>query len=461
MSAERAKALEYANKNNELFLEELITFSAIPSISTDPEYKTDVERTAQWVSDKFSSLGLDNIRIFPTEGHSVVYAESLKAEGAPTILIYGHYDVQPAEPLDKWDSDPFNPQVRGNNLYARGATDMKGQVAATIDAVEAIVRTGSLPINVKFIIEGEEEIGSPNLGKFIEDHKDLLSCDFALNPDTGMVAPDLPTITYALRGLAYFEIRVYGPRQDLHSGVFGGTIHNPGQAICELVAGMHDKNGRITLPGYYDNVRPLTADERAEIARLPKDEAWYLEHTGAPALWGEDQFSPDERVGGRPTLEVNGLFSGYIGEGSKTVLPAYAMAKISCRLVPDQHPDQVYEQLKQHMTENAPRSIRWEIIQMVGSPPSISDRNSPWAQAYLKAAETVWGVRPAFKREGGSVPVVTDFQQTLGVDVVNMGFGLPTDNMHGPNEKLELPNWYRGIDALIHFFFNLAEQNDR
>jgi acetylornithine deacetylase/succinyl-diaminopimelate desuccinylase-like protein len=330
-------------------------------------------------------------------------------------------------------------------------------VAAAIDAIEAILKTGSLPVNVKFIIEGEEEIGSPNLGAFIEDHKDLLACDFALNADTGMVAPDLPTITYALRGLAYFEIRVYGPRQDLHSGTFGGTVHNPGQAICELIAGMHDKNGTITLPGYYDTVRALTEDERAEIARLPKDETWYLENTGVPALWGETEFSPEERAGGRPTLEVNGLYTGFIGEGAKTVLPAYAMAKISCRLVPDQHPDDVYQQLKQYMEENAAPSIRWEIIQLAGSPPSISDRNSPWTQAYLKAAETVWGVRPAFKREGGSVPVVTDFQNTLGVDVVNMGFGLPTDNMHGPNEKLNLPNWYRGIDALIHFLYNLAE----
>ncbi|MFN2237325.1 MAG: dipeptidase [Anaerolineales bacterium] len=457
----RSKALEFAHQNRELFLEELIALSAIPSISTDTEFKSDVERTAVWVSEKFSSIGLENVRVFPTDGHPVVFAESPKVDGTPTVLIYGHYDVQPAEPLDKWESDPFQPQVRGDHLYARGATDMKGQVAATIDAVEAIVRTGNLPINVKFLIEGEEEIGSPHLGNFIRDHKELLACDFALNPDTGMVAPDLPTITYALRGLAYFEIRVFGPKHDLHSGVFGGAVHNPGQAICELIAGMHDKNGHITLPGFYDSVRPLSDEERAEIARLPKNEAWYLEHTGAPALWGEEKFSPDERVGGRPTLEVNGLFSGFIGEGSKTVLPAYAMAKISCRLVPDQHPDQVYEQLIQYMSENAPDSIRWEIIQMVGSPPSLSDRNSPWTQAYFQAAETVWGVKPAFKREGGSVPVVTDFQQTLGVDVVNMGFGLPTDNMHGPNEKLDLPTWYRGIDALIHFFFNVAENHDR
>jgi acetylornithine deacetylase/succinyl-diaminopimelate desuccinylase-like protein len=457
MLDERSKALEYAQKSKEKFLEELIAFCTIPSISTEPEAKTDVERTAQWIAEKFNSLGLDNVKIYPTPGHPVVYAESLKVKDAPTVLIYGHYDVQPAAPLEKWDSDPFTPEVRNDNLYARGATDMKGQVAAAIDAVEAILKTGSLPVNVKFIIEGEEEIGSPNLGQFIKDHKDLLSCDFALNPDTGMVAPDLPTITYALRGLAYFELRVYGPSQDLHSGVFGGTVLNPGQAICELIAGMHDENGTITLPGYYDKVRSLTDDERAEIARLPKDEAWYLKYTGAPALWGESEFSPDERVGGRPTLEVNGLYTGYIGEGGKTVLPSYAMAKISCRLVPDQDPDEVYEQLKQYLEENAPPSIRWEITKMVSSPPSISDRNSPWAQAYIKAAETVWGVRPAFKREGGSVPVVTDFQQTLGVDVVNMGFGLPTDNMHGPNEKLELPNWYRGIDALVHFFFNLAE----
>ena len=453
----RLEALKYSGNHKEKFLEELIAFSAIPSISTDPIAKADIDRTAQWVADKLISLGIDNVNIYPTAGHPVVYGEVLKAEGKPTVLIYGHYDVQPAAPLDKWDSDPFKPEVRGDHLYARGATDMKGQVAATIHAIEAILKTSDLPINVKFIIEGEEEIGSPNLGQFITEHRDMLTCDFALNPDTGMVAPDLPTITYALRGLAYFELRVYGPKQDLHSGVFGGTVHNPGQAICELIAGMHDENGAITLPGYYDKVRALTEDERAEIARLPKNEAWYLEHTGAPALWGENEFSPDERVGGRPTLEVNGLFTGYIGEGGKTVLPAYAMAKISCRLVPDQHPDEVYEQLKKYMEENAPKSIRWEIIQMVGSPPSISDRNSPWAKAYLKAAETVWGVRPAFKREGGSVPVVTDFQQTLGIDVVNMGFGLPTDNMHGPNEKLDLPNWYRGIDALIHYFFNLAD----
>ena len=458
MSIKLTSALNFAQQERIRFLDKLKIFSAIPSVSTEPEHKEDITRAAEWVADQLRSLGMENVKIFPTDGHPVVYGESLKAGiDVPTVLIYGHYDVQPAEPLAKWDSDPFKPEIRGENIYARGISDMKGQVAAALNAVEAITQTSQLPVNVKFLIEGEEEVGSPNLGKFILDNKEMLACDFALNADTGMIAPDMPTITYALRGLAYFEVRVYGPKQDLHSGIFGGTIHNPGQALAELIAGMHDKNNRITLPGFYDKVKPLSDDERTELARLNKDADWYLKNTGAPALWGEPEYTPDERVGGRPTLEVNGLYSGYIGEGGKTVLPAYAMAKISCRLVPDQDPKEVHQQLLQYMTNNAPQSIRWEVDYMVGGVPSVSDRNSPWVQAYFKAAESAWGVRPAYKREGGSVPVVTDFQQILGVETVNIGFGLPTDNMHGPNEKLHLPTWYKGIDALIHFFFNLVK----
>jgi len=452
-----SSAIKYAHQERERYLKELVEFSKIESISTDPERKGDVQKNANWLVKKLNDVGLDNIKIYPTPGHPVVYADSLHAgKDAPTVLIYGHYDVQPAEPLDKWDSPPFEPEVRGENLYARGTSDMKGQVAATINAVEAIMRTDKLPANVKFIIEGEEEIGSPNLPAFITEHQDLLACDFALNPDTGMVAPDLPTITYALRGLAYFELRLWGPDQDLHSGVFGGAVHNPAQVLAELIAGMHDKKGRVTLKGFYDKVRPLEDDERAEIARLPKDEAWYLENTGAPALFGEQGYTPDERAGGRPTLEVNGLISGFTGEGAKTVLPAYAMAKISCRLVADQDPDEVHQQLLDYLEENAPPTVKWEVLSFASGPASISDRNSPWTMAYLKAAEAVWGIKPIFKREGGSVPVVTDFQEILGVESVNIGFGLPTDNMHGPNEKLHLPTWYNGIDALIHFFYNLA-----
>lgn len=458
MSHQRSLALEYAKEHKTRFLDELIEFSKIPSVSTDPERNPDIRKAVEWLAEHFEDVGLRNVEIYPTDGHPVIYGDHLDAgPEAPTALIYGHYDVQPAEPLDKWDTPPFEPVVRGENLYARGATDMKGQVTATLNAVEAILRTDALPINVKFIIEGEEEIGSPNLPKFIAENKALLACDFALNPDTGMVAPDLPTITYALRGLAYFELRLWGPDHDLHSGVFGGAVHNPAQVLADLIAGMHDKKGRVTLPGFYDKVRPLIKDERAEIARLPKTKEWYLEATGALDLWGEEGYSPEERTGGRPTLEINGLFSGFTGEGSKTVLPAYAMAKISCRLVPDQDPVEVHKQLLRYLDENAPPTVKWEIIPMASGPASISDRSSPWAIAYLKAAESSWGVKPAFKREGGSVPVVIFFQKLLGVESVNIGFGLPTDNMHGPNEKLHLPTWYKGTDALIHFFFNLAD----
>lgn len=326
-----------------------------------------------------------------------------------------------------------------------------------LNAIEAIMRTSALPINVKFLIEGEEEIGSPSLEPFMQENKELLACDFAVNPDTGTLAPDLPTITYALRGLAYMELRVYGPDHDLHSGVFGGSVLNPAQALCELIAGMHDSQGRVALPGFYDKVRPLSEEERAELSRLPLGDDFFLRSTGAPALYGEAGYTPVERVGARPTLEVNGLLSGFTGEGAKTVLPAWAMAKISCRLVPDQTPEDVYAQMRQYLQEHAPAAIRWTLQEMHGGPAAISDIRSPAVQALSQALETVWGKRPVFKREGGSVPVVTQFQKILGVDSVNTGFAMPDDNMHSPNEKLHLPTWYRGIDAFIHFFFNLAK----
>jgi acetylornithine deacetylase/succinyl-diaminopimelate desuccinylase-like protein len=450
-------AIEYAHQHRQKFLDDLIAFSAIPSISTDSAYVSHIQSAAEWLAGKLKILGLANVKIYPTGGHPIVYGESLNAgETAPTVLIYGHYDVQPAEPLDKWDSDPFTPEVRGENIYARGISDMKGQVAAVLNAIEAIITTSELPVNIKLLIEGEEEIGSPNLTPFIRKKVDLLACDVTLNTDTGMIAPDLPTITYALRGLAYFEIRLWGPRQDLHSGVFGGTVHNPAQALTELIAGMHDENGRITLPGFYDKVQLLSKEERAELAHLPKNESWYLENTGVPALWGEPEFTPDERVCARPTLEVHGLLSGYTGEGGKTVLPAYAMAKISCRLVPDQVPDEVHQQLLEYCKKFVPPTVKWEVISIAGGMPAYSKRNSPGVQAFFKAAESVWGVQPVFKREGGSVPVVSDFQNILGSEVVNTGFGLPTDGIHGPNEKLHLLTWYKGIDAVIQFFFNMA-----
>jgi acetylornithine deacetylase/succinyl-diaminopimelate desuccinylase-like protein len=457
MTNPRSGALEYAQRNHDQFLNTLRAFVRIPSVSTDPEHIEDMKKAAQWTANQLISIGIENVAIFPTALHPVVYGDLLHApEGAPTVLIYGHYDVQPAEPLENWISDPFEPEVRGDNFYGRGASDMKGQVMACIYAVQSILSQGNLPVNVKFMIEGEEEIGSPHLGDFMEEHSDLLSCDFALNTDTGMLAPDIPTITYGLRGLAFFEIRIFGPAHDLHSGLFGGVIHNPAQVLCDLIAGMHDDKGRITLPGYYDRVLPLSDQERHELARLPVNRETFLRQSGASELWGEEGFTPIERVGARPTLEINGLLSGFTGPGAKTVLPAWAMAKISMRLVPEQDPDEVHQQMLQYMQEHAPETIRYEVIPMKGSPASLSDPNLPATQALIQAQETVWGKRPVFRREGGSVPVVSDMQQILGVDSVLSGFGLTDDNIHGPNEKLHLPTWYRGIDTLIHFVYNLV-----
>lgn len=457
MTDHRQPALDYFQDHQHEAVEKLKSFVSIPSISTDPEHKEDIQKAAAWVKGQLQSLGMSEVEIYPTAKHPIVFGQRMDAgEEAYTVLIYGHYDVQPEDPVQEWDTDPFTPTVKGDEIYGRGATDMKGQVVATLSAVESIIKTGDLPVNVKFLIEGEEEIGGPNLGDFIKNHKELLSCDFAFNPDTGMLGPDLPTITYALRGLAYFELRVTGPQQDLHSGLFGGVVHNPAQALTELIAGMHDEDGRVTLPGFYDDVLPLEEEERQELSRLPVDEGFFLEQTGVNKLWGEEEYTAVERVGARPTLEINGLYSGFIGEGSKTVLPAYAMAKISTRLVPDQDPDQVREQLKQYLEEHTPETVSWELMQLASSPASLSDRDTPWIEAYAQAAETVWGKRPLFKREGGSVPVVGELQQYLGVDCVNTGFGLPSDNLHGPNEKLHLPTFKRGIQALIHFIFNLS-----
>jgi acetylornithine deacetylase/succinyl-diaminopimelate desuccinylase-like protein len=404
------------------------------------------------------SLGFENVKILPTARHPVVYGESLKAgSDKPTVLIYGHYDVQPAEPLELWGTPPFEPTKHGENLYGRGASDMKGQVVASLKAVEAYAHTGDLPINVKFIIEGEEEIGSPSLEKFLTENKDMLSSDFAINPDTGMIGADTPTITYGLRGLAYFELRVTGPEHDLHSGIFGGAVHNPAQALCELIAGMHDGNGRVTLPGFYDSVRSLDDEERAELARLPLDETFYLKQTGAPELFGETGYTAYERVGARPTLEVNGLLSGFTEEGSKTVLPAKAMAKISMRLVPDQNPDEVYKQFMRYLEEYAPPTIRWELEDLNQGDAAITDCTMPGVVALSQAMEATWGKKPVYKREGGSVPVVAQMQKILGIESVLTGFGLPDDNLHAPNEKIHLPTFFNGIDTFIRYLDILSE----
>lgn len=457
MSDQRSKALDYASSNKESFLLSLKEILSIPSISTEPEHSSDMERTAGWIASQFKTLGMKNVKLFPTKKNPIVFAELITDQSLPTVLIYGHYDVQPVDPINLWKSDPFKPTQRGENLYARGASDMKGQVLATIKSIEALAKTGGIPVNVKWIIEGEEEIGSPNLEAFISENKDLLSCDFALNTDSGMIGEDSPCITYALRGLAYFELRVFGPATDLHSGIYGGVVHNPANALAELIAGMHDDQGKITLPGFYNRVLPLSAEERAEMARLPMSDSHYLEQTGVPALAGEAGFTVEERATSRPTLDVNGLLSGFTGVGSKTVIPSMAMAKISMRLVPEQDPEEVHKQLLEYINLKAPKDIRWELEVLSGGRASISSRDSKAVLALRDALTSAWGKQPFFKREGGSVPVVIQMQKLLGVDSVLTGFGLPDDNLHAPNEKLHLPTWYKGINALIHFFLNLAK----
>ncbi len=450
------EALSYAKQNQERFLNELKEVLTIPSISTDPSHNADMQHAAEWMAAQLRSLGMNSVQILPTGGHPVVYGEWLGlGKAAPTVMIYGHYDVQPPDPLELWSTPPFEPEVRGENLYARGSADMKGQVLASFKAVESVVRNGGLPVNVKWLIEGEEEIGSEHLDDFIKNHKQLLACDFCLNTDAGILGPDMPSITTGLRGLAYFELRVYGPSKDLHSGLFGGIVHNPAQALAELIAGMHDKNGKVTLPGFYDNVRKLSKQERADFARLPLNNRLFLQQTGAPALWGEPNFTPAERLGARPTLEVDGLLSGFTGPGSKTVLPAWAMAKISCRLVPDQTPEETLRQMKKYLKAKAPKDVKWELTYLHGAGAALVATDSVAVKALSKAMETVWGKRPYFLREGGSIGVVVQLQKRLGVDSVLSGFGLPDCDAHSPNEKLHLPTWYRGIDTLIHFLYNL------
>lgn len=451
-------AIERARSQQERFLAELKEFLAIPSVSTLSEHKPDMLRAAGWVAGQMRSMGLEHVEVMPTAGHPVVYGDWLNAPGKPTVLVYGHYDVQPSDPVDEWRTPPFEATVQGDNLYARGASDMKGQVHAFLKALESLLASGGLPLNVKVIVEGEEEIGSPNLGPFMRQHAEKLKCDVALNADSGIMRPDLPSISYGLRGLAYFEVWVHGPDHDLHSGVFGGSVHNPAQVLCELIAGLHDADGHVTLPGFYDQVRVLSDDEREELSRVPlNDEAWRA-MTGVPHLYGEKGFSTVERLGARPTLEVNGLLAGFTGEGSKTVLPGKAMAKISTRLVPNQDDKAVAGQLRAYMEQHAPPTVRWEVRSLVSGPAVLVQRDSVGAKAAEAALEATFGVRPVFRLEGGSVPVVSLVQAHLNVDSILMGFGLPDDNLHAPNEKLHLPNYFKGVEAYIHFFAEVARE---
>jgi acetylornithine deacetylase/succinyl-diaminopimelate desuccinylase-like protein len=454
----RDQALSFAVAHQDNQIEELKDLLAIPSISAQPQHKGDITRAAQWLVDHLLAAGMQRAKVMPTAGHPVVYGEWMSAgKDKPTLLIYGHYDVQPADPLELWHSDPFKAEVRGQNLYARGASDDKGQIFMHIKAVEAYLKSsGKLPVNVKFIIEGEEEIGGPSLDPFIEQNAGLLASNVALISDTGMPQPDLPALTYALRGLCYMEIEVTGPRRDLHSGSFGGAVYNPIQALSEIIVRLKDERGHILIPGFYDRVRPLEDEERSSLATVPFDDGVFCAEAGISSTWGEEGYTVLEQITARPTLDCNGIWGGYTGEGSKTVLPSKASAKISMRLVPDQDHEEIGKLFGNYVIKVAPPQVQVKVKSLHGGRPAIVERNSHPIRAAATALERAFNRRPAFIREGGSIPVVSTFTRVLGTPTVLMGFGLSDDNLHSPNEKFYLPNFYRGIQASIHFLDELA-----
>lgn len=449
-------AIRFAVDHQDEALEDLKTFLRIASISTLPEHEKDITLAATWVADKLKGMGFEHVSVMPTARHPVVYGEWLKAgTDAPTLLFYGHYDVQPVDPIDEWETEPFEPTVRGENLYARGASDMKGQVVAHLKAIEAFQETSGLPVNIKCMIEGEEEIGSPSLEAFISANKERLMSNLCLNGDSGILAPDRPSLVVALRGLTYHEIRLAGQQTDQHSGSFGGVIDNPAMVLAKLLAGMKDDQGRVLLPGFYDDVRELSQRDREMLPDL--SDAWWKETAGAKVLFGEPGYSTTERAKARPTLDVNGMISGFTGEGSKTVLPARAMAKVSMRLVPDQSPAKVRAQLVEYIESHIPNTVTWELIDHSHANPGVIDTNSPAVQAGVRAFEKVWGTTPDFDRVGGTVPVVDLLQRQLGINTLMLGFGLPNDNIHGPNEKQHLPTYFKGIETVIHFLNEFSQ----
>lgn len=451
------QAMDYAAKHRSDFINTLSDFLKVKTISSDSAYNQDIRQGANWLVDYFKKIDAKNIQILETQKHPVVFADLSNAgSDNPTILVYGHYDVQPADPINLWESEPFAPVIKNGKLYARGASDMKGQLMVTLSAIESIQAAGGLPVNFKFLIEGEEEIGSPSIQSFLAGHKDSFKSDFVLNLDAGMIARDKPTIVYGLRGLAYFEIHVTGPAQDLHSGLFGGVVNNPIQALCDLISGMKNDDGVIQLPGFYDDVLPLIDEEREALSKLGTDEEYYKQQTGVSKLHGEKGYTPVERVGARPTLDLNGIWGGYSGEGPKTVIPAKASAKLSMRLVPNQTPEKVKDQLREYLTRNTPEGVTWELIQMASDPASITDLDFYATRCMAESIEKVWGIPPIFQRGGGSIPIVSHLQQALGAESVLSGFSLPEDNIHSPNEHLDLEIFYKGIDTVIDFIYRIG-----
>jgi len=447
---------EYQEKNKDRFLQELLELLKIPSVSARSEHRNDMVKCAEAVRDHLLAAGATSAALYPTEGHPVVYGERITDPSKPTVLVYGHYDVQPADPLELWNSGPFEPVIKDGKIFARGACDDKGQFFMHVKALEMMVKTDSLPTNIKFLIEGEEEVGSPNLATFVKANKSLLAADVILISDTAMISMDIPSLDIGVRGLSYIEVEVTGPNRDLHSGVYGGAVGNPITILAKMIASLHDENNRVTVPGFYDDVVVVSAGERKLMAEAPFDEEEYKKDLGVKALWGEKGYTTNERTGIRPTLELNGIWGGYTGEGAKTVLPSKAFAKISCRLVPNQNSEKITKLLIDHLHSIAPESVTLKAELHHGGEPYMTPIDSDGYRAAAKAIETTFGKTPIPVRGGGSIPICSLFEQELGVKIVFMGFGLDSDNLHSPNEKYELFNYYKGIETIPYFHQNFA-----
>ena len=438
--------IDYLLKNQPRFVEELCEYVRFPSVSAQPEHRNDMIACAKWLQNHCQNIGLE-AKICPTEGHPIVIAKTPRTKGAkrPHFVVYGHYDVQPAEPFELWKSPPFEPRIEGRSLFARGACDNKGQNLAHFIAVEAYLKTGTeLPCDLTFVIEGEEEVGSKHLADFLKSHREELACDAVVVSDTGIPSPKHPALTYALRGIAAFELIMHGPSRDLHSGIFGGSVDNPAMALCQLLAKLRDKNGRVAIPGFYDDVAPLSAYEKKQLARLPGNDRSYQKFLGVPKLFGERGFTSTEQRTTRPTLEINGLTSGYQGEGSKTIVPAWARAKLTFRLVPNQEPEKIIKLIRRHLQSLCPPTVRLEIKSGHGAEPYLVSPTSPQAQAALRALKSAFGYEPVLIREGGSIPIVNDFKKFLHADTLLLGLALPDDNAHSPNEKFDLDCFAKG-----------------
>lgn len=448
---------EYVQSNQERFLEELFALLRFPSISADPKYKEDVEKTAAFVADKLKEAGADQVEVCPTAGNPIVYGEKIVDPSLPTVLVYGHYDVQPADPLDLWDTPPFEPTVRDGKIYARGAADDKGQFYMHVKAFEYMMQHDALACNIKFMIEGEEEVGSANLGTFVQQNTARLQNDVIVISDTSMISMEQPSLETGLRGLSYVEVEVTGPNRDLHSGVYGGAVANPATILAKLIASLHDENNHIAIPGFYDDVLELSKEEREALNQAPFDIEEYKNDLGVSEVWGEEGYTTIERTGIRPTLEVNGIWGGYIGEGAKTVLPSKAYAKISMRLVPNQDSQRITTLFKEHFEKIAPPYVKIAVKPHHGGEPVVTPTDSIAYKAAEKALEEAFNKKPIPTRGGGSIPIVALFEKELGVKTVLLGFGLDSDNLHSPNEKYGIENYLKGIETIPSFFKYFAE----